>query len=212
MEYYGENQLKVIEPYLSKTPKWLLLGGVADANEAQYAIGRWPKLKVVGVELNPHAVAWQNQHQWPPEAPLITAALWHTEGLQIPVGSISQDDLRHGLCYHPTVGDTPDTPASWAKSPTVTWDGLDQQYGPFEDAILWMDIEGSELEALWGARGILERGSILLINVELIQRHEQPDLFNRPTEVGEFLKTYGFEVAHEWNASEFCRDRIFVKR
>src|SRR5207244_11987481 len=52
----------------------------------------------------------------------------------------------------------------------ISWDRLDGMCGPFDRAVLWLDVEGSELRALRGAARLLARGAVDLVNVEVIDR------------------------------------------
>lgn len=197
-EYYSPGQLSVIYPYLPREPRWLLLGGPADANEAQTAVARWPDIRVVGVEMNPDAIAWQLAHGWPPGQVLLHAALWDQVGLA-PVANAGST-LRHASLYGSSA-DVPDDPRTIQ---TTTWDTLDKVLGPFEDAVVWMDIEGSELAALRGATNLIASGRVLLWNIEMLSHI--PGLMES---VPALLR--GYRAVKDWNASDACRDRIFVR-
>jgi hypothetical protein len=73
---------------------------------------------------------------------------------------------------------------------TRTLDSLSEVYGPFEDAVLWVDIEGSELDALCGAFNLLKK--VRLINLEAYA-HIQLPLIN------ELLTYHGFMLRKVWN-------------
>lgn len=90
---------------------------------------------------------------------------------------------------------------------SVTWDYLDRLHGPFHDAVMWLDIEGSELEALYGANGLFTRKAILLVNVEMASRLE-----HKNARIMQFMDIHGFKVARDWNVNEAYLDRIFVLR
>ena len=207
-EFYSPGHLATIYPFLNglPEPEWLLLGGPADANEAQTAREKWPNIKVIGVDPNPNVIAWQKEHGWPEGQPLHCFALSDQIGLE-PVAKWGEG-LRSTQLYCPD----PDEPKTFGQVnalphvPSVTWDYLDLVYGPITNAILWMDIERSEYKALQGARGLLERGAILLINVEEMSSHGGPEPY-----IGPYLAQFGFKRVHEWNASEYCRDRIYVR-
>lgn len=139
----NSGQLKGIVPFLKgRVPRWLILGGPADGDEAQTALALWPGIKVVAVEPNPEAVVWQRANGWPAEATLVEAALWYCEGTtQVLVphgflrsGSTNPERLRLNRDAEPgwKVGEVADVP-------TVTLDRLSRRYGPFEEAVLWLD-------------------------------------------------------------------------
>lgn len=200
-EYYSPDNLSNIYPYLPREPKWLLLGGPADAREAQTAVEKWPGIKVVGVDPNPDVIEWQKLHAWPDGHPLVWAALHESVGT-VPMSNTGST-LRHGQVSQEPVACGAPLPTV----PSVTWDYLDSVHGPFEDAILWMDIEGSELEALQGAAGLLARNAVMLVNVELQARVKKK---NKALE--HLLLKHGFKVVHDWNDSPACRDRIYVRK
>lgn len=199
-EFYSPTNFDQVVPYvMGFVPKWLLLGGPADAYEAQLARKRWPGIKIVGVELNPEAVAWQHKHGWPKDCPLHQAALSDCSGL-IRV-DCTADDLRHGRVAS---GDpTQDPQAVMA----VTWDDLDRLHGPFEDAILWLDIETHEWEALQGAKGLLARNAVWLVNVEMQKAVEWKN-----QQIDNLLRAHDFRIVGEWNWSADCWDRVYARR
>lgn len=199
-EFYSPGQLSVIYPYIKTwTPRWLLLGGPADANEAQTAVARWPGINVIGVELNEEAVKWQLAHDWPRSHFLFYRALAERTGddVHVALGSI-----RNGCVVEPSEENK-------TTVLTISWDKLDSLYGPFSEAILWMDIEGSEYKALLGARNLFERGAIRLVNIEQMVRNGDK---SNNIAADQFLHHYGFVPVHDWNKSETCWDRIFVRK
>lgn len=199
VDYYSPGQLKVILPYLAKPPKWFILGGTADANEAQTAAELWPGVRIIGIEPNPEAIAFQRSNGWPEGAVLIEAALSESVG------------VAEIVCERGRVRNASMDPVSVAGAGvdpievlTVTLDYLDQQYGPFEDAVVWMDIEGSELRALQGASRLIASGRVMLWNIEMLSR--VPGMMDG---VPKLLKDY--QAVKDWNDSAECRDRIFVR-
>lgn len=197
-EYYSPDNLKEIVPYLPKTPQWLLLGGPADAREAQTARELWPSIKIIGVEPNPEAVRWQQEHGWPQDCPLLQSALSSHVGeerIQNVPGSLRSSRLADL------------SPDETGTTPTTTWDTLDRLYGPFHNALLWMDIETWEWEALQGAKELLDREAIFLINVEMQARSG-----HKNHAIDDLLRPYGFTIQHEWNHSPSCWDRVYVRR
>lgn len=203
--YYSPGQLSVVYPFLTKEPKWLLLGGPADANEAQTAVAKWPGIKVVGVDPNPKVIQFQTENGWPEGAPLIQACLYD-KVCDVPMADAGSD-LRHACAYVPNRTGTEDMPSGLPTYPSTTWDLLDAEHGPFEDAIMWMDIEGSELEALLGAKELFARKAILLVNVEMESRTDYKNV-----QAVQFLTDHGFKAVKDWNDSATCRDRIFVRQ
>lgn len=209
MTAYGDGQLKVLLPHLPHPPRWLFLGGPADANEAQTARRLWPGIPVVGVEPNPEAVAWQRANGWPSDAPLLHAALTDRHGGTVEV------TYEPGRLRNARRSDSPDqyVPASASRRitvPAVSIDGLtdllEPTLGPVEDALLWLDIEGSELLALRGAGRLLGGGRVMSINVELMDT-----IPGVTSGVHQLLTAAGYIAVCEWNASAACRDRVYVR-
>lgn len=201
--YYGENQLDVILPYLPRPPQWLVLGGPADGNEAQRARHHWPGIKIVACDPNAEAVAWQRRRgKWPTGALLFGEALSDKDGqgvVAFPPGKI-----RNGTMDLTSESARPDFPRMTCH--TVTVDTLDRVHGPITDGVLWLDIEGWELEAVRGAEEALARGAFLLVNVEMQTRNAEK---NR--ELQGRLEGCGFRAVRDWNDSEACRDRVFAR-
>lgn len=200
-QFYSPENLSHILPYLQPpwfakvvTPKWLLLGGPASGCEAQEARRQWPGIGIVAVEPNEEAVYWQMKHGWPKGAVLIHGALHDLDGpvrVSSPAGFLQSTRVDpHGT---EVLG--------------YTWDKLDELYGPFEDALLWMDIETHELEAVRGAEGILGRRAVLLVNVEMQSR-----LPEKNAELDAILRRHDFRIVHEWNDSPQCWDRVYLRR
>ncbi len=196
-EFYSPDNMKVIVPFLPREPRWLLLGGPADAREAQTARELWPSIKIVGVEPNIEAVYWQHDHGWPEGSLLLYAALGKENGsikVDSPAGALRSTRVAV------------EGGSECTRVPAFTWDYLDHVHGPFQDAVLWMDIECHELEAIQGAVGILERGAVILVNVEM-----QTVVADKNTEIDRILTGCGFKAVKDWNDSDACRDRIYVR-
>lgn len=208
VEYYSPDNLGTIVPHLhGKIPKWLILGGPADGREAQRARELWPEIKIVGVEPNPEAIAWQTKvGGWPNDCPLVQAALsYNSRNLEELV--YESGKLRNASTDPDAIdGNRGNPSAVYSKVKTVTLDDLDWAYGPFEDAILWMDIEGAEWKALLGSTNLLVRRAFLLVNVEMQNR-----IHGLMEGVHDLLSRAGYHAVQEWNASETCRDRIYVR-
>lgn len=202
-EFYNKDQAKNVFPFIVDEPRWLILAGPASGNEAQCFSRRWTALRVLGIEPNHEARTWQFKYGgWNHDWPLLPYALSNaarTQHMRLPHGyleSASLDPVHADSCY----------PEERVEVTTVTLDHLDSLFGPFEDAVLWMDIEGSEYKALQGAVELLRRRAFQLINVEML---------TGVTEVMEgvprILEGAGYRAVKDWNASEACRDRVYVK-
>ncbi len=206
-DYYSPGQLSVIYPFLKQPPRWLLLGGPADANEAQTAKAKWPDIKIIGVEANAEAVRWQiEQGEWPEGMLLLPMALSDSCGTKEMVFQPGVGVRNASLGSLQVEGNRNNTDCKIVDVSTTTFDRLDQLYGPFEEAIMWIDIESSELPAIKGSIELLKRGAIRLINAEGMIHHKEDN-----EELEQILYSYGFKSVKDWNDSPDCRDRIYIR-
>lgn len=185
-EIYAENQLDNIKHLIPAQAKWFILGGPADANEAQRLHSIRPDIKILGCEPNPVPFQIQQARGFPGE--LLPIALWDhscTKTLSIPS---DRDSKQNHRCGSLVKYDGDETKIQVNAS---SLDTLSEQYGPFHDCVLWLDIEESEMTCLAGATGLLSSGKVLLINLEVFSYLEKP--------IGDFLKQYGFKEVHRWN-------------
>jgi FkbM family methyltransferase len=213
-EFYSPGQLAVIFPYVDLEPqfepKWLLLGGPADGNEAETATLKWPGIRCIGVEPNPAAYKWQMENCpcWGKSRNrLIEGALDQKLGtISIYHSRDEAEEARRNARRVPdntTMGGYQVT-----QVPTYTWDYLDSIYGPFEDAVMWMDIEMMEYPALLGAKTLLARNAIRLINVEMHVKHAEAECLG----IDKMLRAHEFKIVGEHNYSAECWDRIYWRR
>lgn len=192
----------MLVPFLKREPRWLLLGGPADGNEAQTARELWPDVRVVGVEPNPDAVAFQLANGWPRNCPLVMAALSNVAGGHEVVMVNTTGTPRHAR----GVIEGDDLERSW-RAPATTWDAAEAAFGPFTGgAVMWLDLDGAELSALQGSVGLFRHRAVDVVNVEM------QDVFRDRNEMIEgIMGWHGFRAVHEWNASATCRDRVYVR-
>lgn len=165
--------LSVVVPYLDRAPRWLVLGGLGNAADGQEALRRWPTARLVGVDFDPRAIAWQQAHGWPAEAPLLQVALSNHEGQEV----AGIDDINCSSLHPFNVQAVPLNRRVIVS--TTTLDRLDEQYGPFEDAILWLDLEDYDYKALRGATNLLQRRPPLVVGVEVryhLETVSNPDM------------------------------------
>lgn len=102
-----------------------------------------------------------------------------------------------------------------------TLDQFDRWAGKPDRVLLWMDIEGGELAALRGGKGLLASGRVHWLNVET--RHVVPEVYaqhGHPTtaQVDTFLAEFGYRRVLRYNVqgieapdSEAPGDCIYVK-
>ena len=192
---YNPGQFNVIKDFVTREPEWLILGGPSDGDEAQCARNLWPKLHIIGVEPVLDCISWQFANDWPKDALLLPFALSETCGRT----SINiTEDLRSASLM-------PDRPGITQEVSTVTIDRLNKEYGPFQKAILWLDIEGYEYEALQGARKLFNAEAVDIVNVEIL--HRRPE---STADIEDFFAYYNFSLVHIWNdQAEIVQDRIY---
>ena len=71
----------------------------------------------------------------------------------------------------------------------VTLDSIDKKYGPFDEIIIWADIEGSELKMLKGATKVLKKTHSITVELHTGPRTKE---WAKSYEVFSFLKKQGF--------------------
>lgn len=195
MTPYNAGQFRNLNRYLRFVPQWLLLGGPADADEAQTFVADYPSGNVIAVEPCRQMVEWQRANRFPSDGRLIHAALSDYVGsaeLTVP-----QNEYRCSSIVNAAAVLNREAKAAIELVPTVTLDALRQQYGPFPDAILWLDIEGAEPRALRGAANLLASGDVRLINVEVMFR----DVETVGKEIDDLLMAAGYYNTDHWDVS-----------
>lgn len=190
-------------PYLRRPPEWFIDLGPASATEYLDALEMFPSVKLIGMEPSP--IGYKAARcRWPEGIPLLNAAAWDKDE---EIVLHKANDILHGTAFTNFAkvvadapgGESPDMVKVAAKS----LDSLDREYGPFTEAALWMDVEGAERRVLAGARGLLERGAITSINIEMRPAFTE--------EIQALLRGYGFEFVREYFACETVRDEVWVR-
>ena len=199
-DVYSPGQVRVLFPHVNFRPKWFVLGGPANGDEAQVFCKEFPGCTALGIEPMRQFREFQKDRDFP--GTLVRAGLGETFGpAEITTPVMFKDEIRASFVRH--------IEGHKQRTWLTTVDTLDKQFGPFEDAVLWLDIEGMELPALKGADETLKRrGSIKLINVEVM-----PD--ERPNDLGDidrFLTNHGFWMIHEWDWQMERRNQIWRLR
>lgn len=149
-------------PYLKFAPKWFLDCGPGSGVESLSVLAAYPNIKILAIEPSPigyeAALKLLNPDKY--GIVLINAAIWSEDRSDLLLEKPSQ--LLCSSFFRNAVGDDPAVRVQGR-----SLDSLDREYGPFEDVLLWMDIEGSEWNALVGARDLLDRRAIKAINLEV---------------------------------------------
>lgn len=197
---YNPAQLKQVIRWLPSAPKWLLLGGPSNADEAQTAAGLWPEVRVLACEPSERLRRWQETWGFPrpPQGVLLPHAL---------------SDVVSSAVFWPVDGpsggamvEQPGISLAPVKVLTTTLDQLEHERGPFVDALLWLDIEGHELPALRGGAELLRSGRVLLINVEVCDRTPE-----NTTAISKLLTACGYALRDHWNNSGPYHDEVWTR-
>lgn len=173
-----------------KNIEWFVIGGTADATEARQVAARYPDVKCIGFEPNPDYVKIQ-QTTFPGK--IVECALW-SYFTELFLTTPKNCTPRSASVCRPE--DAPDT-GKWEPDTSYTvigrtLDFLSNEYGPFTNAALWIDIEYAELAALHGASNLLKTKQIKLINLETYCHLYLPAI-NR------YLSSFGYVMQRIWN-------------
>lgn len=195
-EPFAKDQAKILYDMWPDDARWFIVGGTADANEAQTIKARFPDVRCLGCEPNPELYRRQRDLLQFPGA-LLECALWSKQEVRLltmpRITGPLEAELRSASLCRPE--DSPDLgrfePASVVPVQCYPLDYLSEVNGPFEKAVLWIDVEYAELEVLKGARRLLDERKILLINLETFL-HLQPA-------IDKYLAQYGIEFVMRWN-------------
>ena len=191
--------MAVVKPFLTRDPQWIVLGGLGDGNEAQCALRHWPAVQLIGVDLDPRAITTQQRAGWPAGHPLLQVAL----GAEVGVHRATLDQLNCAS-IHPSVVKA--SPGPYRNVAATTLDLLEASYGPFDDCLLWLDLEGWDSEALHGGVGLLGSGRVLLLNIEV--RYET-EAENR--DMSELLGLLGYVRVWVWFRQWWGHNELWVK-
>jgi FkbM family methyltransferase len=94
---------------------------------------------------------------------------------------------------------------------TWTLDQFDRWAGWQERVLLWMDIEGSELEALQGGEELLESGRVRWINLEERRPGHRPtEGWCDPLMLRDFLEKRGYTRVASYGEHQSHLDAVYV--
>lgn len=191
-------------PFLAKPPSWLVLGGLGTDDDWRHARRRWPEVKIVGIDPDPRACDWQDEHGWPEDCELIRAALSLTDG----TADIALGDVCHAS-MHPRQKEG----QVLSRVPTITLESVflqvmsaDKESCP-DNAVLWLDLEDWEWPALLGAGDCLNSFSVPLVNWEARFENEEWNGHCR-----KLLWGNGYRHAFTWFQQWWGHNEIWVPR
>ncbi len=188
--------LSVVVPFLDQDPKWLILCGLGNDNDALPAIKRWPDVKVIGIDIDQRSLDEQRKRGWRDQDVLVQAALSDNIGFD----DVNMDNVCHAS-LHPMELVKVES-INKHKVVTITLDDIDNELGPFGEAVLWIDLEGYDYKALQGAKKLLASGRVLLVGVEIQYRLNNDGMFN-------LLAEMGYELVHQWFAQWWGHNEIW---
>jgi len=190
--------IALVAPFLEASPDWFIIGGLGDGLEWCHARWRWPTVKLIGVDPDPRAIQAQRVLAWPEESPLLEKALWYGAGRW----PINMGDLNHASMHAHAIAGAKDAQSVEC----LTLSQLNTEYGPFANAVLWLDVEGCEYEALTGGQEILAPSVFALVNIEV--RHVDRKAY----EVYNLLDYRGYERAYVWFRQWWGHNEVWVPR
>lgn len=160
----------------------------------------WPNLRVFGAEPNPAMCNAIHRAGFP--GPLAHVAIGEPEGPAI----------LHLSSQNP--GCSSLLPVSNNAIDVNVWslDRFDRQMGQHDGILLWIDIEGSELDALRSGRRLLSSGRVRWINVEERLNGDRPAAgWCEPNKLHSFLTDLGFRRLAEYNQHSTHQDVVYVR-
>lgn len=176
--------------------------GVGPKTEWLVLKRHWPNLKLFGCE--PMLVSWSRlKSLWDK----LEGKLWHEA---IGDGTVQRLNYLPKHLMAASLINVPGRFSHWVEVSTITLDQFDERAGFQEDVILWMDIEGYELQALRTGTKLLASGRVKVINLEerlLPGGHGWTDRY----ELRDFLNSFGYRRASEYNRHVRHQDVIYVK-
>lgn len=197
MTIYRPGQASILFDVWPKEAEWFIIGGPSDANEAQTVFAQYPSLSFVGFEPLLAMLFKQSEMGFP--GYLYPYALWD-QNTNLELSTPKGNPRSSSVCR-----DLNKFEPSAVTVEARTLDSLSEELGPWENIVLWLDIEHAELEALRGAKKLLEK--VLLVNVEVFKPHlYQP--------IADLLEPYGLVEIKSWNEKSMpgMRDVIFGKQ
>lgn len=182
---YNPGQLRQIAKWIPDDLEWFVLGGPADADEAQTMHALRPDVKIFGAEPDLQMRRFQENLKFP--GVLTGYAISDINDL-VPLtrpGSDFEAGRRASIVR--------EMEGSTRTVPSRTLDRLAEIFGPWRNVFLWLDIEGAELLALQGATTLLRERRIVLANLEV-------HATNRAAVI-ELLDAAGLRHVDEWNSN-----------
>lgn len=191
--FYEDRQVEHILPWCPTKVDWFVIGGPADGNEAQVFKEHYKHCKVLGFEPNRWMRDFQSRHGFPGQ--MYPRALYSDNKLRefiVPgndrCGSLNKyTEMEEGFTKQ--------------QISCATLKSISHIHPGFDNIVLWIDIEGAELECLKGADELLANKTIKVINVESFTDSRE--------DLVKYVTGYGYSWVEEWNIRHISEGRIF---
>jgi FkbM family methyltransferase len=198
------NGVRALKKRTKAEPRTVIVGGVGrSCQDVHQMLHYWPEARFVGVEpLREHIRFLRSRRLFPGD--LIQAALWSEAG-KSQLHCNYEPDQRASL--YGLVSTIPGEIVR--KTSLITLEDLHKRTGPWEEPVLlWLDVEGSELEALKGG----DLGRFSWINLELWAFPMRKAPLAR--EVDAYLSEAGWEIFswHTVGKDGHQIDAIYIPR
>jgi len=192
-----------VVPHLEIQPKIFLDIGVGEWGSEAWQVRKTnPDCIIIGFEPQPHRFQLLKHHNYP--------------GILLPFVINNKSAVIKGYMGHPhgqsdfcMYGkNQPHDAYKKVKIDSYTLDSLEEDYGPFDDAFIWADVEGSELNVLQGAQRLFDENKIIGANIE-VRKIPLGHGACVENQIIEFLETNRFHQIPHNNTTNFY-DIIFV--
>lgn len=195
IEIYNPGQAEKMIHCVNFLPDWFIDAGPANGNEAHIFKKRWPTISVLGLEPGRASIEDALALIYP--GILIQKAMWSSDCRK----AIYKSDQSRSASLMRSEGSTSSDDVD-----CVTLATLSATYGPFTNAVLWLDVEGSEIDALEGGRNLILSGAIRLANVEVYDGGGSPE---HEGQVNDWMKSVGMGLVLSYERNGFHHDNVY---
>jgi FkbM family methyltransferase len=194
----SSNHETAIAKWIKVAPQTMYDIGVGPKSEYLELAKVYPKMKIYGCE--PHPVlyqALQKKFRWP----LLEVAIGSARSATLHAAS---NDIKVSSLHK----------ASYANQQfdveVMTLDEFDRNFSCPDGILLWMDIEGSELDALQSGPELLRSGRVRWLNLEeRMPGQKAIPGWCDPRDILDLLTSYGYVRACDYNRHTTHQDVIY---
>ena len=187
-------------------PRTIILAGTGRGEEIPVMRKLYRRARIIGIDPLEEHWRYMRKFEQLPDV-IIRGALYHTEGQKLTFHLNYEPDQRATIYDLPVPIESEIT----RKVQTVSLEGVIERHGPVKDALLWIDIEGGEYEALRCSTALAAQKAIQYINVEL--NFMPPRNMPPWAKVNDVLESFGYRMAglHSVSRSGRQADAIFIR-